>query len=204
MHVMNCVSLVGDKENGTTATAAGFMIEQTPPPAPPPPPPPPPPPCPSHSAEGFSPSPPPPPPHPLPEGPLVPPPPPGLPPTSHVNGYSHIGKKKRMRSFFWKTIPEEQVRGKTNIWTLATKQQHQYQIDAKTVEELFGQQEDAAKPSVFRRGGPLNSSFREAREEVRMGHGFEFGRVRIFQNLLESLRNNIMQGNVLWQWLKWP
>ncbi|XP_028377860.1 FH2 domain-containing protein 1 [Phyllostomus discolor] len=166
MHVMNCVSLVGDKENGTTATAAGFMIEQTPPPTPPPPPPPPPPPCPSYSAEGFSPSPPPPPPHPLPEGPLVPPPPPGLPPTSHVNGYSHIGKKKRMRSFFWKTIPEEQVRGKTNIWTLATKQQHQYQIDAKTVEELFGQQEDATKPSVFRRGGPLNSSFREAREEI--------------------------------------
>ncbi|XP_054451814.1 FH2 domain-containing protein 1 [Pteronotus mesoamericanus] len=166
MHVMNCVSLVSDKENGTIATAAGFMIEETPPPTPPPPPPPPPPPCPAYSAEGFPPSPPPLPHHPLPEGAPGPPPPPELPPTSHVNGYSHLGKKKRMRSFFWKTIPEEQVRGKTNIWTLAAKQQHHYQIDAKTVEELFGQQEDATKPSLSRRGGPLNSSFREAREEI--------------------------------------
>ena len=73
-----------------------------------------------------------------------------------------------MRSFFWKTIPEEQVRGKTNIWTLAARQQHHYQIDTKTIEELFGQQEESAKSSPSRRGGPLNSSFREAREEVSM------------------------------------
>ncbi|XP_062964749.1 FH2 domain-containing protein 1 [Cynocephalus volans] len=167
MHVMNCVSLVSDKENGHIATAAGFMIGQTPPaasPAPPPPPPPPPP-CP-YSGEGFPPCPPPPLPPPLPGGPPVPPPPPGLPPTSHMNGYSHLGKKKRMRSFFWKTIPEEQVRGKTNIWTLAARQQHHYQIDTKTIEELFGQQEDTTKSSLPRRGGTLNSSFRDAREEI--------------------------------------
>ncbi|XP_053438978.1 FH2 domain-containing protein 1 isoform X2 [Nycticebus coucang] len=167
MHVMNCVSLVSDKENGTITTAAGFMIGQTPPPASPlpPPPPPPPPPCP-HLGEGFPPSPPPPLPPPLPGGPPVPPPPPGPPPASHVNGYSHLGKKKRMRSFFWKTIPEEQVRGKTNIWTLAASQQHCYQIDTKTIEELFGQQEDPSKSSLPRRGGTLNSSFRDTREEI--------------------------------------
>lgn len=71
-----------------------------------------------------------------------------------------------MRSFFWKTIPEEQVRGKTNIWTLAAKQQHHYQIDKKTIEELFGQQEDTSKASLPKRGGALNSSFRDAREEI--------------------------------------
>lgn len=71
-----------------------------------------------------------------------------------------------MRSFFWKTIPEEQVRGKTNIWTLAARQQHHYQIDTKTIEELFGQQEDTTKSSLSRRGGTLNSSFRDAREEI--------------------------------------
>lgn len=58
------------------------------------------------------------------------------------------------------------MRGKTNIWTLASRQQHQYQIDTKTIEELFGQQEDATKPSLSRRGGSLNSSFKEAREEI--------------------------------------
>lgn len=71
-----------------------------------------------------------------------------------------------MRSFFWKTIPEEQVRGKTNIWTLAAKQQRHYQIDKKTIEELFGQQEDSSKASLPKRGGALNSSFRDAREEI--------------------------------------
>ncbi|XP_030672104.1 FH2 domain-containing protein 1 isoform X2 [Nomascus leucogenys] len=168
MHVMNCVSLVSDKENGNIATAPGFMIGQTPPPAPPPPPPPPPPspPC-SCSREECPSSPPPPPPPPLPGESPIPPPPPGLPPTTHMNGYSHLGKKKRMRSFFWKTIPEEQVRGKTNIWTLAARQEHHYQIDTKTIEELFGQQEDTTKSSLPRRGRTLNSSFREAREEVK-------------------------------------
>ncbi|ELW64793.1 FH2 domain-containing protein 1 [Tupaia chinensis] len=83
-----------------------------------------------------------------------------------MNGYSHLGKKKRMRSFFWKTIPEEQVRGKTNIWTLAARQQHHYQIDTKTIEELFGQQEDTGRATLCRRGGPFNSSLRDAREEI--------------------------------------
>ncbi|KAJ1074164.1 hypothetical protein K5549_019430, partial [Capra hircus] len=159
MHVMNCVSLVSDKGNGNTAMAAGFMTAQAPPPPPPPPPP-----LGPYSGEGLPPSPPPPPP--LPGGPPGPPPPPGLPPNSHLNGYSQLGKKKRMRSFYWKTIPEEQVRGKTNIWTLAASQQHRYQIDTKTVEELFGQQEDATMAPPSRRGGSLHSSSREAREEI--------------------------------------
>ncbi|KAG8507336.1 FH2 domain-containing protein 1 [Galemys pyrenaicus] len=164
MHVMNCVSLASEKENGLVAPAAGLMIGQTPaPPLPPPPPP-----CPFSGAE-FPPSPAPPPPPPLPGGPALPPPPPGLPPASHMNGYSHV-KKKRMRNFFWKTIPEEQVRGKTNIWTLAARKQQHYQIDAKTIEELFGQQEDTSKAALPRRGGALHASLREAREEVSAGH----------------------------------
>ncbi|NWT68658.1 FHDC1 protein, partial [Prunella himalayana] len=72
------------------------------------------------------------------------------------------GKKKRMRSFFWKTIPEEQVRGKNNIWTIAARPQ--YQIDTKTIEELFGQQEEA-KPQDSRNRS-LKSSFKETKEEV--------------------------------------
>lgn len=35
------------------------------------------------------------------------------------------------------------MRGKPNIWTLAVRQQ-QYQIDVRSVEELFGQQEETA------------------------------------------------------------
>ncbi|XP_021177883.2 FH2 domain-containing protein 1 [Fundulus heteroclitus] len=72
--------------------------------------------------------------------PLPPPPPPPL-ETTPAN--HNVRKKRRVRSFFWKPIPEEKVRGKPNIWTLAVRQQ-QYQIDVRSVEELFGQQEDAA------------------------------------------------------------
>uniref|UniRef100_A0A8C6UFU3 FH2 domain containing 1 n=1 Tax=Neogobius melanostomus TaxID=47308 RepID=A0A8C6UFU3_9GOBI len=70
------------------------------------------------------------------------PPPPGAPPPPPLPG-SHGGRKKRrVRSFFWKPIPEEKVRGKPNIWTLAVQQQQQFQIDVRSVEELFGQQEE--------------------------------------------------------------
>uniref|UniRef100_A0A8C3LBB3 FH2 domain containing 1 n=2 Tax=Chrysolophus pictus TaxID=9089 RepID=A0A8C3LBB3_CHRPC len=69
---------------------------------------------------------------------------------------------KRMRSFFWKTIPEEQVRGKTNIWTIAARPQ--YQIDTKTIEELFGQQEETKPPDP--RSRSLKASFKETKEEV--------------------------------------
>ncbi|XP_019717943.1 FH2 domain-containing protein 1 [Hippocampus comes] len=70
--------------------------------------------------------------------PLPPPPPP--PPSLAV---AHPGRKKRrVRSFFWKPIPEEKVHERPNIWTLSARRQ-QYQIDVRSVEELFGQQEEA-------------------------------------------------------------
>ncbi|NXY20902.1 FHDC1 protein, partial [Atrichornis clamosus] len=162
MHVMNCLSLVNDKENGAIPVATGLMSEDTttapqlsqpaasPPPVP----------CPLTGA---------PPAPPLPPGmPPPPPPPPPLPgpniplPPQLVNGHDSHGKKKRMRSFFWKTIPEEQVRGKNNIWTIAARPQ--YQIDTKTIEELFGQQEEA-KPQDSRNRS-LKSSFKETKEEI--------------------------------------
>ncbi|XP_054021242.1 FH2 domain-containing protein 1 [Dryobates pubescens] len=161
MHVMNCLSLVNDKENGAIPVTTGLMNEDTTasqlaqPEAPPPPLP-----CP---LTGAPPAPPPPPGMPPP-----PPPPPPLPgpsvplPPQLINGHDSHGKKKRIRSFFWKTIPEEQVRGKNNIWTIAARSQ--YQIDTKTIEELFGQQEET-KPQDLR-SRSLKSSFKETKEEV--------------------------------------
>ncbi|KAK2863285.1 hypothetical protein Q5P01_002818 [Channa striata] len=73
-------------------------------------------------------------------------------------------RKKRVRSFYWKTIPEEQVRGRANLWTQGRVRQ-QYQIDIQTIEELFGQNESQAKVALTR-GGVNRSSFREAKEQV--------------------------------------
>ncbi|KAF1395445.1 hypothetical protein PFLUV_G00011590 [Perca fluviatilis] len=84
--------------------------------------------------------------HEAPPPPPLPPPPPGapppLPPPENTSTSHNARKKRRVRSFFWKPIPEEKVRGKPNIWTLVVRQQ-QYQIDVRSVEELFGQQEEA-------------------------------------------------------------
>nr|XP_048703590.1 FH2 domain-containing protein 1 [Caretta caretta]XP_048703591.1 FH2 domain-containing protein 1 [Caretta caretta]XP_048703592.1 FH2 domain-containing protein 1 [Caretta caretta] len=162
MHVMNCLSLVNDKENGAISVATGLMIEDPTTEQVPPPPPAPPllPPC-SVTGAGFSPPPPgvppPPPPPPLPPGPTPPAPP------QFINGHGPHSKKKRMRSFFWKTIPEEQVRGKTNIWTIAARRQ-QFQIDTKTIEELFGQQEETNLQGPRRRTS--KSSFKDTKEEI--------------------------------------
>uniref|UniRef100_A0A8C3A9P0 FH2 domain containing 1 n=1 Tax=Cyclopterus lumpus TaxID=8103 RepID=A0A8C3A9P0_CYCLU len=87
--------------------------------------------------------------HEAPPPPPLPPPPPATTPTNH-----NARKKRRVRSFFWKPIPEEKVRGKPNIWTMAVRQQ-QYQIDVRSVEELFGQQEDGATGA---RGGGAPAS----------------------------------------------
>lgn len=99
--------------------------------------------------------------------PLPPPPPP--PPSLAV---AHPGRKKRrVRSFFWKPIPEEKVRERPNIWTLSGRQQ-QYQIDVRSVEELFGQQEGAGTggrgpPSALgtAAGVSRSRSFKESSKE---------------------------------------
>uniref|UniRef100_A0A3Q2EB16 FH2 domain containing 1 n=1 Tax=Cyprinodon variegatus TaxID=28743 RepID=A0A3Q2EB16_CYPVA len=94
------------------------------------------------------------------KAPPPPPPPPGVPPPPPPLSTNHnIRKKRRVRSFFWKTIPEEKVRGKPNIWTLAVRQQ-QYQIDVRSVEELFGQQEDAATAGLRGSTGTTGTSTR--------------------------------------------
>ncbi|XP_043918397.1 FH2 domain-containing protein 1 [Protopterus annectens] len=154
MHVMNCISSLHDKETRDDPSLSLLMPVQSPgpestgvPPGLPPPPPPPP-------------LPPPPPPPPLPP-PL---PPPGLPPPPSHQGSHQIEKKKRMRTFFWKTIPEERVRGKPNFWTMFAGK-HQYEIDTKSIEELFGQHEEERTRSI-KRGTGSRSSFRDTKDVV--------------------------------------
>uniref|UniRef100_A0A8D0HF91 FH2 domain containing 1 n=1 Tax=Sphenodon punctatus TaxID=8508 RepID=A0A8D0HF91_SPHPU len=85
-------------------------------------------------------------------------------------------KKKRIRSFFWKTIPEEQVRGKNNIWTIPASQN--YQIDSKTIEEFFGQQEEAT--TLDSRSRSCRRSFKETREEINILDGKRSMNIGIF------------------------
>nr|XP_020442336.1 LOW QUALITY PROTEIN: FH2 domain-containing protein 1-like [Monopterus albus] len=135
------------------------------------------------------------PPPPLP--PLLPPPP--LPPPLLPGLGDPAGGdlRKKVRRFFWKTIPEEQVKGRDNVWTQGQAQQH-YQIDVQTVEELFGQN-DSQSDSTPTRGGKLRSSFRETREEVSIldtKRGMNIGIfLKQFKRSNQTLVDDIRSGN---------
>lgn len=98
--------------------------------------------------------------------PPAPPPPPPPPPPLLPNPGVLKKKKKRVRSFFWKTIPAEKVKGHANLWTQGQVQQD-FQIDVQKIEELFTQKDaPPASTTALVRGGKARVSFREARDEV--------------------------------------
>ncbi|XP_064191377.1 FH2 domain-containing protein 1-like [Anguilla rostrata] len=182
MHVMNSMSLVNEREG---CGGKHLLADSTAPP-------------PVSTVPGDSPTPERPPPPPPSAPPPPPPPPPGM--GNPVHGPR---KKRRVRSFFWKTIPEEKVRGKPNIWTMAVRQQ-QYQIDVRTVEELFGQQEEAR--SATPTGGRASSgsltgrgSNKETREEISIldsKRGMNVGIfLKQFKKSNQSITEDIRSGN---------
>uniref|UniRef100_A0A4W5RSU5 FH2 domain-containing protein n=1 Tax=Hucho hucho TaxID=62062 RepID=A0A4W5RSU5_9TELE len=100
-------------------------------------------------------------PPPPPCGPPPPPPPPAV--GDPVGGI----KKRRVRSFFWKPIPEDQVKGRANLWTQLPVQQQQYYIDVQTIEELFSQTDcQSSGVTSVTRGGKTRGSLRETKDEI--------------------------------------
>ncbi|XP_026989813.1 FH2 domain-containing protein 1 [Tachysurus fulvidraco] len=139
------------------------------------------------------------------KAPAVPPPPP-LPPPPPPQSLTTLGlpngsrRKRRVRSFYWKPIPEEKVRGKPNIWTLAVRQQH-YQIDVKSVEELFGQQEETHTQTSSHnpRLGTCRGSFKDSKDEISIldsKRGMNMGIfLKQFKKSNHALVEDIRQGN---------
>ncbi|KAM9836873.1 uncharacterized protein ACBR49_019288 [Aulostomus maculatus] len=123
--------------------------------------------------------------------PLPPPPPPLL--LGQRDPAGGLRRKKRVRSFFWKTIPEEQVKGRANLWTQGSVQQ-KYQIDIHTIEELFGQgnSQSTAKATPSR-GGKARSSFREARDEVTILDAKKGMNIGIFLKQFKRSNQTIVQ-----------
>ncbi|XP_038586849.1 FH2 domain-containing protein 1-like [Micropterus salmoides] len=139
--------------------------------------------------------------------PLLPPPLPPPPPPPQLPVFPGLGdpvggglrKKKRVRSFFWKTIPEDQVKGRANLWTQGRVQQ-QYQIDVQTIEELFGQNDCQSNAKATpTRGGKTRSSFREAKDEVSIldsKRGMNIGIfLKQFKRANQAIVDDIRHGN---------
>ncbi|MBN3288517.1 FHDC1 protein, partial [Polyodon spathula] len=90
------------------------------------------------------------------------------------------------------------VRGKPNIWTLAARR-HTYQIDSKTVEELFGQQDEPRSTDAA--GGQnargSRASFKETKEEVSILDTKRSMNVGIFLKQFKKTNESIIEDILL-------
>ncbi|CAL8383930.1 unnamed protein product [Arctogadus glacialis] len=107
-------------------------------------------------------------------------------------------KKRRVRSFLWKTIPAEKVRGGANLWSQGQGQQHE--MDISTIHELFGQKDRPSTPgSALNRAGPGRTSCREPKEEVSILNSKRGMNVAIFLKQFKrsnhSMVEDIRHGN---------
>lgn len=99
----------------------------------------------------------------------TPPPPVPPPPLPMVN----IQRRRRIRSFYWKPIPEERVqqRGAPNLWTLANhSDKHKFQIDIKSVEDLFGLNDRHTAATASNKTSRVHRGLPEQNKEVEISH----------------------------------
>ncbi|KAL0970584.1 hypothetical protein UPYG_G00244040 [Umbra pygmaea] len=130
--------------------------------------------------------------------PIPPPPPPPPPPPELGDPTGGLRRQRRIRSFFWKPIPEEKVKGRANVWTQPPVQQQHYQIDVQTIEELFSQM-DCQSPGVttVTRGGKTRASLKETKDKIRILNSKTEMNVGIFlkhfkksnQEIIEDIRH---------------
>lgn len=99
----------------------------------------------------------------------APPPAPPLPPPLPLG--NPVQRKRRVRSFYWKPIPEERVKrqDRPNLWTLGRhSRETSFHIDIRAIEELFGQRDDTRSPGATnRRKSRGRGSVKDLREQVR-------------------------------------
>ncbi|XP_056089265.1 FH2 domain-containing protein 1 [Rhinichthys klamathensis goyatoka] len=128
--------------------------------------------------------------------PLAPPLPPPLPVGIPAE------RKRRVRSFYWKPIPEDRVKQHDgpNLWTLGRPSGGTpFHIDIRAIEELFGQHEDPP-PSTggksIRRG---QASGKDLRQQITILDSKRSLNISIFlkhfKKSSESLLDDILHGN---------
>ncbi|KAA0706475.1 FH2 domain-containing protein 1 [Triplophysa tibetana] len=95
----------------------------------------------------------------------APPPAPPLPPPLLLG--NPVRRKRRVRSFYWKPIPEERVKqDRPNLWTLGRhSRETSFHIDIRAIEELFGQRDDTRSPAAADRR-MSRGSVKDLREQI--------------------------------------
>ncbi|KAK7132884.1 hypothetical protein R3I93_019207 [Phoxinus phoxinus] len=130
----------------------------------------------------------------------APPPAPPLPPPLPVGIPAE--RKRRVRGFYWKPIPEDRVKRHDgpNLWTLGRpSRETPFHIDIRAIEELFGQHEDTPEPSggkSIRRG---KASGKDLRQQITILDSKRSLNISIFlkhfKKSSECLLDDILHGN---------
>ncbi|KAK3518902.1 hypothetical protein QTP70_014924, partial [Hemibagrus guttatus] len=129
---------------------------------------------------------------------VTPPPPAPPPPLPMVN----IQRRRRIRSFYWKPIPEERIqeRGAPNLWTIAKhSDKHKFHIDIKIVEDLFGLNDRHTVATASNKTSRVHSSLSEQNKEISILDPKRSMNVAIFlkcfKKSIQSLIDDIVHGN---------
>ncbi|KAG9269444.1 FH2 domain-containing protein 1-like [Astyanax mexicanus] len=121
--------------------------------------------------------------------PDVPPPPPPLPGLGQ--------RKRRVRSFYWKPIPEERVhqRSEPNLWTLGhSTEKHTFHIDIKTIEELFGQHDNTrSQTTTNSKSSQSPGLLQEPRKEISILDSKRSMNVAIFLKRFKKSNQSIVE-----------
>ncbi|XP_026767770.3 FH2 domain-containing protein 1 isoform X1 [Pangasianodon hypophthalmus] len=130
---------------------------------------------------------------------IVTPPPPAPPPPLPVG---NIQRRQRIRSFYWKPIPEERIhqRGAPNLWTLAKhSDKHKFHIDIQTIEDLFGHNDRNTVATASNKTSRVYSSLSEQKKEISILDPKRSMNVAIFlkcfKKSIQSVIDDIVHGN---------
>ncbi|XP_059384501.1 FH2 domain-containing protein 1 [Carassius carassius] len=127
--------------------------------------------------------------------PLAPPLPPPLPIGNPAE------RKRRVRSFYWKPIPEDRVKHQDgpNLWSFDRSSRDPLHIDIRAIEELFGHEDTSSASTTSTTIGRRRDSVKDLRPKITILGSKRSLNISIFlkhfKKSTESLLDDILLGN---------
>ncbi|KAI2649363.1 FH2 domain-containing protein 1 [Labeo rohita] len=124
---------------------------------------------------------------------------PPLPPLLPVGNPAE--RKRRVRSFYWKPIPEDRVKQQDgpNLWSLGGSSRGPLIIDIRAIEELFGQEDTLSSTATSGTIGRRHPSVKDLRPQITILDSKRSLHISIFlkhfKKSSESLLEDILHGN---------
>ncbi|KAK2886072.1 hypothetical protein Q8A67_016909 [Cirrhinus molitorella] len=124
---------------------------------------------------------------------------PPLPPALPVGNPAE--RKRRVRSFYWKPIPEDRVKQQDgpNLWSLGQSSRDPLHIDIRAIEELFGHEDTPTATAISSTIGRRRISVKDRRPQITILESKRSLNISIFlkhfKKSSENLLIDILHGN---------